>query len=127
MSEALVVNNQNDQSRIDAIPLEDIDVSNPELFRNNTMWGYFERLRREDPVHYCKDSLFGPYWSVTKFKDIMQVETHPEIFSSEGNITIMESNAAVTLPMFIAMDPPKHDVQRKAVSPIVAPENLAKL
>jgi cytochrome P450 len=31
------------------------------------------------------------------------------------------------LPMFIAMDPPKHDAQRKVVSPIVAPENLAKL
>ena len=29
--------------------------------------------------------------------------------------------------MFIAMDPPKHDVQRKTVSPIVAPPNLAKL
>jgi cytochrome P450 len=127
MNEALVVNSQNDQSRAYAMPLEDIDVSNPELFRSNTMWDYFERLRNEDPVHYCKDSMFGPYWSVTKFKDIMQVETHPEIFSSEGNITIMDSNAAVTLPMFIAMDPPKHDVQRMAVSPIVAPENLAKL
>ena len=34
-----------------AIPLEDIDVSDPELYRSNTMWGYFERLRREDPVH----------------------------------------------------------------------------
>jgi cytochrome P450 len=29
--------------------------------------------------------------------------------------------------MFIAMDPPKHDAQRKVVSPIVAPDNLAKL
>jgi cytochrome P450 len=29
--------------------------------------------------------------------------------------------------MFIAMDPPKHEAQRKVVSPIVAPENLEKL
>ena len=29
--------------------------------------------------------------------------------------------------MFIAMDPPKHDVQRKVVSPVVAPGNLAKM
>jgi len=29
--------------------------------------------------------------------------------------------------MFIAMDPPKHDAQRKAVSPVVAPSNLAEL
>jgi cytochrome P450 len=29
--------------------------------------------------------------------------------------------------MFIAMDPPKHDQQRKEVSPVVAPTNLAKM
>ncbi|MDE0856604.1 MAG: cytochrome P450 [Nevskia sp.] len=113
-----------------AIPLDQIDVSNPELFRNNTMWDYFARLRREDPVHYCGQSLFGSYWSVTRFQDIMQVDTNPEVFSSEsrnGGITIMDSNAAASLPMFIAMDPPRHDEQRKVVSPIVAPENLAKL
>lgn len=113
-----------------AIPLEEIDVSNPELFRTNTMWGYFERLRREDPVHYCAKSLFGPYWSVTKYKDIMEVETHPAIYSSDvrrGGVTILDTNTAVQLPMFIQMDPPQHDDQRKAVSPIVAPENLARL
>lgn len=110
--------------------LEDIDVSNPVLFRDNTWHPYFKRLREEDPVHYCKSSMFGPYWSVTKYRDIMAVETNPKVFSSEaksGGITIMDDNAAASLPMFIAMDPPKHDVQRKAVSPIVAPENLATM
>lgn len=94
------------------------------------MWGYFERLRREDPVHYCAKSQFGPYWSVTKYKDIMQVETQPRIFSSEsssGGVTIIDTNTVVSLPMFIQMDPPQHDEHRKAVSPIVAPENLARL
>ncbi|WP_052368074.1 cytochrome P450 [Algiphilus aromaticivorans] len=113
-----------------AIPLDWIDVSNPELFRDDAMWGLFQRLRAEDPVHYCADSRFGPYWSVTKFKDIMQVETHPEIYSSDwryGGITIMDDNTVAKLPMFIAMDPPKHDEQRKVVSPIVAPDNLARL
>jgi len=113
-----------------AIPLEDIDVSDPELYRSNTMWGYFERLRREDPVHYCAKSLFGPFWSVTKYKDIMEVETHPGIYSSDsrrGGVTILDSNTAVQLPMFIQMDPPQHDEHRKAVSPIVAPENLARM
>ena len=74
--------------------------------------------------------MFGPYWSVTKYRDIMAVETNPKVFSSEaksGGITIMDDNAAASLPMFIAMDPPKHDVQRKAVSPIVSSENLAAM
>jgi len=110
--------------------LEDIDVSNPDLFRDNAWHPYFKRLREEDPVHYCKNSMFGPYWSVTKYRDIMAVETNPKVFSSEaksGGITIMDDNAAASLPMFIAMDPPKHDVQRKAVSPIVSSENLAAM
>ncbi|MGB2923499.1 MAG: cytochrome P450, partial [Mycobacterium sp.] len=112
-----------DSEAAHAVALEDIDVSDPELYRNYTWQPYFKRLREEDPVHFCKDSMFGPYWSITKFADIMQVDTSPEIFSSEakfGGITIMDDNAAASLPMFIAMDPPKHDAQRLAVSPIVA-------
>src|SRR5205807_6998478 len=30
-------------------------------------------------------------------------------------------------PSFIAMDPPRHDVQRKTVSPVVSPANLQNL
>ena len=113
-----------------AIALDRIDVSQPELFRSDTLWPYFERLRREDPVHYCPESAYGPYWSVTKYKDIMEVDTHHGIYSSEaalGGIAIRDQKKDFTLPMFIAMDPPKHDRQRKVVSPIVAPENLARL
>jgi cytochrome P450 len=91
------------------------------------MWPYFERLRRDDPVHYCRDSIFGPYWSITKFKHIMEVETQHKVFSSEGGITLRDAPDDFKLPMFIAMDPPKHDAQRKVVNPIVAPDNLARL
>ena len=111
-----------------AIPLEDIDVSRPELWSADAIWPYFERLRREDPVHYCRESQFGPYWSVTKFSDIMAVDTNHEAFSSHGSITILdEPPDAAAMPMFIAMDPPRHDAQRKVVSPIVAPANLARM
>lgn len=119
-----------DSSTADAwsMPLSEIDVSDPARFRDNSLWPYFERLRREDPVHWCANGMFGPYWSVTKYKDIMQVETSHQVFSSElGGIHIEDGNAKLGLPMFIAMDPPKHDVQRKTVSPIVSPENLAKM
>ena len=110
-----------------SIPLEDINVANAELFRSDTMWPYFERLRKEDPVHYCRDSEFGPYWSITKYNDIMAVDTNHAVFSSEGGITIVDPKGDFTLPMFIAMDPPKHDAQRKTVSPIVSGPNLDAL
>jgi cytochrome P450 len=110
------------------MPLVDMDVSNIELWRTNSFWPYFERLRRDAPVHYCKESMFGPYWSITRFNDIMAVDTNHQDFSSEsglGGITILDQDADLPLPMFIAMDPPKHDVQRKTVSPIVSPTNLS--
>src|SRR5512139_192656 len=113
-----------------AMPLELINPADPELFRTDTMWPYFERLRKEDPVHFTADSGFediGGYWSVTKYNDIMAVDTNHEVFSSEPTIVLPDPAEDFTLPMFIAMDQPKHDIQRKTVSPIVAPANLMRL
>ena len=110
-----------------AVALDQIDVSRPELMQSDTHWGYFARLRAEDPVHYCADSFFGPYWSITKFNDIMEIEKDHQTFSSNESITLAERPADFETTNFIAMDPPKHDVQRKTVQGVVAPMNLAKL
>ena len=111
-----------------SMPLDQINPAQPKLFQDNVMWPYFERLRKEDPVHYTEEHEFGPYWSITKYNDIMAVDTNHQVFSSEGGITIANQTAGEgPLPMFIAMDPPKHDVQRKTVSPVVSPMNLAVL
>ncbi|MDR3509528.1 MAG: cytochrome P450 [Caulobacteraceae bacterium] len=114
------------RARAYATPLEDINVSDPELWRSDTVWPYFERLRAEDPVHLhpAEHHRAGAFWSVTRFNDIMAVDTNHEAFSSEPTITLDEQIEGFTLPMFIAMDPPKHDIQRKTVSPIVSPQNL---
>ena len=113
-----------------SIPLKDLDPAQPGLFKNNAIWPYFERLRNEDPVHFVEGGEFGPYWAVTKYNDIMAVDTNHGVFSSDsglGGITIRNQVSDFQLPMFIAMDQPKHDAQRKVVSPIVAPNNLAAL
>jgi cytochrome P450 len=107
--------------------LATLDISRPERFRDDKIWPFFERLRKQAPVHYCPDSLNGPFWSVTKFNDIMAVDTNHQQFSSEPSIVLFDPEEDFPLPMFIAMDPPKHDVQRKTVSPIVAPNHLAHL
>ncbi|MAU59796.1 MAG: cytochrome P450 [Parvibaculum sp.] len=114
-----------------AQPLEKLDPAQPALFETDTVLPYFERLRREDPVHYSPESEYGPYWSITKYNDIMAVDTNHHVFSSDytkGGITIGGGQQNIEpLPMFIAMDPPRHDVQRKAVSPAVAPSALAQM
>ena len=113
-----------------SIPLDKIDVSDPQLYQDDTYYSYFERLRREDPVHWCPESSYGPYWAVTKYKDIMHIEVNHGIYSSDagtGGIQIEDQPKDMVRPSFIRMDPPRHDEQRKVVSPIVAPQNLANM
>jgi cytochrome P450 len=112
------------------VALDRIDVSDPRLYRDHAHEPYFARLRREDPVHYCADSRFGPYWSVTRYKDIMQVDVDWQTFSSDytmGGIQIRDAPKENVTVNFIRMDPSRHDEQRKTVSPIVAPANLLEM
>ena len=109
------------------MPLDDIDVSDWELHRSNTLWPYFARLREEDPIHFHQNSIYGPYWSITRFSDIKKIDQDHARFSSAENIGIFDQKEDFTLPMFIAMDAPRHDRQRKVVAPVVGPTNLAAL
>lgn len=106
-------------------PLTHIDVSDPALYEADEWQPVFERLRREDPVHYCANSAYGPYWSVTRYLDIQAVELDPGAFSAEirGN-KIDDPPPGARPPTFIRMDPPKHTEQRRAVAPIATPSNL---
>ena len=117
-------------------PVEEFDVSHPILLQQDLWQPYFARLRKDDPVHYCENSMFGSYWSITKFNDIMEIEKNHDVFSSDRDITIFDQEMLDVLGIprrrrdtsnFIAMDPPVHDEQRKAVQGVVAPRNLAKL
>ncbi len=120
------------QVAADATPLEEIDVSRPELFQNDTWQPWFARLRKEAPVHYLEDSVNGPFWSVTNHRFIKDVDSNNEVFSSEaGGIAIVDPYVAVEGQLqsksFIQMDEPQHAPQRQAVAPTVAPTNLAGL
>jgi cytochrome P450 len=115
-----------DQVGVDpySLPLAEINVANPFLFSHDVHEAWFKRLRDEAPVHYCAESFFGPYWSVTRYDDIMTVDTSHDVFSSEPTIVISDPLEDFPLPMFIAMDRPKHDEQRRVVAPVTGPENL---
>src|SRR5215470_2637769 len=112
------------------IPLKDFHPGAPSLFATDTHWPYFERLRREEPVHWCATSPVGNYWSVTKYKDIMHVETNPKVFSSDvrlGGIQLRDVDPKYDWPSFIAMDGPQHSEQRMSVQPLFTPLELNKM
>ena len=113
-----------------SMPLERIDVSKPRLFADDSVGHYFARLRRDDPVHWTQSPINGGFWSVTRYQDIMAVDTNHRVYSSDwshGGVGIFDPPPDHRYQMFIAMDPPRHDEQRKAVSPAVAPSNLAQM
>jgi cytochrome P450 len=111
-------------------PVDPLDPSLPARFEDNSVLEVMARLRREDPVHWTENPMFGGFWSVMRYEHIMQVDTNHAVYSSDwtqGGISIFHAPIENRLQMFIAMDPPKHDEQRKAVSPVVAPGNLARM
>ena len=113
--------------------LSDINPADSTRFRDQTILPLFEEMRATSPVQYCKDSPYGPFWSVTKYDDIMRVDKDHGAFSSDahlGGITIDDSivkdeDNDFFISSFITMDPPQHGPQRKAVNKIVAPGSLA--
>src|SRR6201996_1490692 len=111
-------------------PLEDFHPGAPRLFQDDTLWPWFERLRKEEPGPYCTNSRIEPYWSVVKYNDIMSVDTSHGVFSSDaaiGGITIRDAPPGYDWPSFIAMDQPRHANQRKTVSPMFTPTHLDEL
>lgn len=115
--------------------IEDINPLNAHLFCDNRWREVFERLRKEDPVHFNELKSAGRYWSLTKYNDIKAVDADWQRFSSAHGITLgfrPGSDAPVgfvpgSKPPFISQDPPQHGGQRKTVTGVVAPNNLAKM
>ncbi len=113
-----------------SLPIDKFDLSDPRLFYDDVWPAYFERHRREAPVNYIADSPYGPYWSVSKYKDIVKVEVDHKTFSSSdevGGIMINDAPKGMERTSFIRMDPPDHDSQRREVSSTVNPVTLAKM
>ena len=127
-----------DAAEANALPLAEINPGMVERFQADTIWPMFERLRREDPVHFTAESEYGPYWSVTRWEDILTVDTNHEAFSSAQGIALANLEVIAEQQKvlgerrrgssgFIGMDEPDHGPKRKAVSPTLAPSNLASM
>jgi cytochrome P450 len=108
--------------------IDPFDMSRPELYRDDTWHEPFRRLRAEAPVHRCAHSAFGPYWSVSSYRHIVEVESLPDLYSSEPTITVADiQEGDVRMPMFIAMDRPKHTGQRRTVAPAFTPSEMVRM
>ncbi|WP_174284972.1 cytochrome P450 [Sphingomonas bacterium] len=112
------------------IPVDPLDVSRAELYRDDVWQAPFAKLRAEAPVYRCEHSDYGPYWSVSAYKPIVEIESLPELYSSEvGGIALADflPDSNVRLPMFIARDRPVHTGQRRTIAPAFTPSEMTRL
>ncbi len=114
-----------------ATPIEALNPAQAKLFVADAIWPVFDRLRKEAPIHWSPaNDVYPGFWSISRYQDIMAVDTNHQVFSSADGIVLQTLEAKIEADKrprgssFISMDPPGHDVQRKAVSPAVAPHNL---
>lgn len=109
------------------LDLQTLDLIDSEVWRQGKIWDRFERLRKEDPLHWTPDSFLGPYWSVTRYEDVMAIDIDHKRFSSDstlGGITLGDPTGSIISKSFIAADEPIHSAQRKTAQPAVAPTML---
>lgn len=117
--------------------LATIHPARPDRFADGSVHDVMRRLRNEAPVHHTANSEFGSYWSLTRYKDIVEVEALPQLYSSEmerGGISLVDSEFAGEemaeqnrMEMFIAMDPPRHTEKRRVVAPAFTPSEMTRL
>lgn len=115
------------------------DVSRPEIYAEDRWHPIFKEMRERAPINKITGSDFNDYWNITTLKPIQHVEALPDIFSSSfehGGITIVSDDdlleqippeERIVMPMFIAMDRPKHTEERRVVAPAFTPGEMVRM
>lgn len=109
------------------------DMSDASWYVEDRWQEPFRQMRAQDPIHWTEGGMFGDFWNVTSHKAIQHVEALPEIFSSSyehGGITLadrIDDGTELVMPMFIAMDRPKHTGQRRTVAPAFTPTEMKRM
>lgn len=112
------------------IDLATLDVTDANIYVTDSWRPVFAKLRAEAPVHFCPQTPFGAYWSISLHADIQAVEARPDLFSSDmkyGGITVLDQVGDINRPQFIAMDRPKHSEQRRVVAPAFGPGEMNRM
>ncbi len=106
-------------------------MSRPELYRDDVWHAPFRELRAQAAASIgASNSGFGPYWSIASYKPIVQVESLPDTLLVRGrrhHASPIMQEGDIKMPMFIAMDRPKHTGQRRTVAPAFTPSEMVRM
>ncbi len=95
----------------------------------------FTKLRAESPVHRCEPEGYESFWAITKYDDVCEISTRPDLFLNAPGITILKDrdnealadSALAQMRVVITMDPPEHRDVRKIAGPEFTPRAIRRL
>jgi cytochrome P450 len=108
-------------------------LTDPAFFVTNDPHPLWKRLRNEDPIHWTQ-GLVSPFWSITRYDDIVAVFCEPNLFTSMRGLLIPSSPEMEQLTpermgageMMIMTDPPLHSAMRRAFNRLFLPRPVSK-
>ncbi|MGH2599443.1 MAG: cytochrome P450 [Dehalococcoidia bacterium] len=114
------------------LPLQDIDLINPETYRDGPPHDIFRLLRREAPVYWHEGRGFPGFWIITKYEDVIRISRDPQTFiSGKGvgmNTDPERADDNITAGrMMLVTDPPRHVRLRRLVNKGFTPRQIAAL
>ena len=120
-------------------------IADPRTYGDEkTIHALLADLRKNDPLHWTEPEGFRPYWAVTKYADILEIEKLNDKFRNEPRSTLMNIQTEHDLAAMwggpdpktgrvspfrtlIDMDNPDHRAYRGLTQAWFMPANLKKL
>jgi cytochrome P450 len=122
--------------------ISDIDdeIASHQLYADpRRMHAVFDRLRREDPVHWTQAPGHPPFWAVSRHADVVEVGKHPDVFIAapktflldDEDLRVRIAETAATggklVRTMIHMDDPDHRKYRGLTQSFFMPANIKRL
>ncbi|HEV8296267.1 MAG TPA: hypothetical protein VGQ20_03190, partial [Acidimicrobiales bacterium] len=103
------------------MPVDTIDIYDPDIYVPGVPHEIFEELRRTQPVYWQEIPGQAGYWAVLKHADLVHVAREPNLFSAtEGGVVLEDlppDRLLTHRDMLLAMDPPRHLDYRRPLAP----------
>jgi cholest-4-en-3-one 26-monooxygenase len=110
--------------------LSDVDLANLDTFVEGVPHDMFDTLRRDAPLYFHPEANGSGFWCVVRYHDLEQISRDARVFSSEGGITLYETDEVGLQQqrmMMLMMDPPRHTKQRLLVNKGFTPRMIGQL
>jgi cholest-4-en-3-one 26-monooxygenase len=117
------------------LALDQIDITDPELYASGGQIEVFRWLRENAPVFFQRQRSGPGFWAITRYEDVRRVSRDPATFISSGGTSTMDlerpESASLDFEMMqgtlVITDPPRHTKLRALVNKAFTPQAVARL